>query len=149
MRDIPAQTSGYTFMVTGEPEGKTNEDGSPYRPKDREGNLREQPFMVLLLAKAKPVPGEPRRKDGEEIKVNLPRNPGEGFDPGVFVELISPVLNTFEMRDPEKGHITNAGIWWKADGLKPAARPSAVKQSSVPVTPPSPAGGADKASKAA
>lgn len=149
MRDIPAQTSGYTFMVTGEPEGKTNEDGSPYRPKDREGNRREQPFSVLLMAKPKPVPGEPRRKDGEEIKVNLPRDPGEGFDPGTFVELLNPVLNTFEMRDDE-GRISNAGIWWKADGLKPAARPSAVKQSSAPVTPPSPTGGADKsASKAA
>lgn len=148
MRNIPAQLSGYTFMVTSEPEGKTRKVGvNAYEPVfDKEG---VQPYMVLLLAKAKPVPGEPRRKDGEEIKVNLPRNPGEGFAEGTFVELLNPVINTYEMTDPEDSRrITNAGIWWKADGLKPAARPSAVKQSAAPASP-SPAGGADKVSKAA
>lgn len=131
MRDIPAQLSGYTFMVTGEPEGKVDEDGNVWR--DRDG---VQPFSVLLLAKPKPVPGEPRRKDGEEIKVNLPKDPGQGFEVGAFVELINPVINTFEMRDPENPRrITNAGIWFKADGLKPAAR---VAPPARPSTPPQP-----------
>ncbi|WP_043661334.1 hypothetical protein [Thermocrispum municipale] len=145
MRDIPVVTSGYTFMVTGEPEGKTNPDGSPYRPKDRNDVELDQPFVVMLLAKPKPVPGQPRRKDGEEIKVNLPCDPGEGFDLGTFVELINPVINTFEMRDDD-GRISNAGIWWKADGLKPATRPVATKP---PAGSGSAASAADKASKAA
>lgn len=129
MRDIPALLSGYTLMVTAEPEGKEKEleDGTKVPVTDREG---VQTFSVLLLAKAKREAGEQVRKDGEEIKVNLPSDPGEGFEPGTFVELINPVINTFEMRDPENPRaITNAGIWWKADGLKPAAPTRTTKRS--------------------
>jgi hypothetical protein len=145
MRDIPAQLSGYTFLVTGEPEGKVNDAGEAVLDK----KTSQQPFAVLLLAKPKPVPGEPRRKDGEEIKVNLPKDPGPGFEAGTFVELLNPVINTYEMTDPEDSRrIINAGIWWKADGLKPVTRPSAVKPPAAPASP-SPAGGAEKAGKAA
>jgi hypothetical protein len=31
--------------------------------------------------------------------VNLPVDPGDGFEEGSYVELINPLLNTYEMRD--------------------------------------------------
>ena len=55
----------------------------------------------------------------KEIKVNLPTDPGEGFHEGTYVELINTVINTYEMRN-DSGQITASGLWFKADGLKPA-----------------------------
>lgn len=118
MKDISINVSNYRFMVTEAPTMKTfeNKEGE-FEPvvNKRTG---ETPFVVMLFAKPRPVPGE-RTGKGEEIKVNLPRDPGEGFDEGSYVELINPLLNTYEMRG-ENNEITNAGIWFKADGLKPA-----------------------------
>jgi hypothetical protein len=46
------------------------------------------------------VPQQGKRPGkGEEIRVNLPVDPGDGFEEGSYVELINPLLNTYEMRD--------------------------------------------------
>lgn len=124
MKDIPANLSGHKLMVTEEPQMKMreNKSGEMETVVDRDGVAQ---FVVMLFVKPKPQPGV-RQGKGEEIKVNLSADPGEGFDEGSYVELINPVLNTYEMRG-EGGEITNAGIWFKADGLKPvgAALPNA------------------------
>ncbi|GGM72627.1 hypothetical protein GCM10012275_49040 [Longimycelium tulufanense] len=119
MQDIPVVLNGYNLMVVEAPVVKTKEleSGELVSVTNRDG---VEQYVVSLFAKPVPRPGERGRK-GEEIKVNLPGDPGEGFEEGSYVELVNPVLNTYEMRG-EGNQITAAGIWWKADGLKPAAR---------------------------
>lgn len=108
--------SGYRLMVTEEPTMKMRENkGGEMEPAtDRDGVAK---FVVMLFAKPRPRPGE-RTGRGEEIKVTLACDPGEGFTEGSYVELVNPVLNTYEMRG-EDGQITGSGVWFKADGLKP------------------------------
>ena len=123
MKDISINVSNYRFMVTEAPIMKMVENRQGEMEPVVNKRTGETPFVVMLFAKPVAVPGE-RQGKGEEIKVNLPRDPGEGFDEGSYVELINPLLNTYEMRG-EHNEITNAGIWFKADALKPAARAAA------------------------
>ncbi|MCR3746897.1 hypothetical protein [Lentzea californiensis] len=120
LNDIPVILSHYKLLITEAPCVKMRElDGGQLVPVvDR--NTNEEQFVVVLFAKARPTEGR-RKSKGEEIKVNLPRDPGEGFEEGDYVELINPVINTYEMRG-EDGKITASGLWFKADGLTPAAR---------------------------
>ncbi|MGZ3142508.1 hypothetical protein ACVDFE_11035 [Lentzea chajnantorensis] len=120
LNDIPVILSHYKLLITEAPCVKMRElDGGQMVPVvDR--NTNEEQFVVVLFAKARPSEGR-RKSKGEEIKVNLPRDPGEGFEEGDYVELINPVINTYEMRG-EDGKITASGLWFKADGLTPAAR---------------------------
>jgi hypothetical protein len=120
LNDIPVILSHYKLMITEAPCVKMRElDGGQMVPVvDR--NTNEEQFVVVLFAKARPTEGR-RKTKGEEIKVNLPRDPGEGFEEGDYVELINPVINTYEMRGDD-GKITASGLWFKADGLTPAAR---------------------------
>ncbi|WP_026452809.1 hypothetical protein [Saccharomonospora iraqiensis] len=117
MDDIPVNLSGYRLMVTEEPTMKMRENkaGEMEPATDRYGVAK---FVVMLFAKPRPVQGQ-RTGKGEEIKVTLVADPGEGFEEGSYVELINPILNTYEMRG-EDGRITASGVWFKADGLKPA-----------------------------
>jgi hypothetical protein len=119
MQDISINLSTYKLMVTEEPTTKMrrNEHGEDEPVTNRDGELQ---FVVSLFAKPRRVAGEKTPK-GEEITVNLPVDPGEGFEEGSYVELVNPVLNTYaipDKTDPKK--IANAGIWFKAAGLKPA-----------------------------
>ncbi|MFD9893549.1 hypothetical protein ACFWY9_29750 [Amycolatopsis sp. NPDC059027] len=118
MDNIPFISSGYKFMVTEAPtvKMKENKDGELEPVLDKK--TKEPQYIVMLFAKPRPVPGE-RQGKGEEIKVNLPTDPGDEFEEGTYVELVSPVLNTYEMRNAE-GRITGSGLWFKAEGLKPA-----------------------------
>ncbi|SDN55288.1 hypothetical protein [Allokutzneria albata] len=125
LTDIPVHLGHYRLMVTEAPTVKMREsEGGVLTPvTNREG---EEQYMVVLFAKPRPQPGK-RPGKGEEIKVNLPGDPGEDFEEGSYVELVNPVINTYEMRNPE-GRITASGLWFKADGLKPvisAARSAA------------------------
>lgn len=120
MQDISVNLANYTLMVTEEPTVKMREGGNGelVQVTNRAGEVQ---FVVSLFVKAAPLPG--RRSKGEEITVNLPADPGEGFDLGTYVELINPVINTYEIPDRENPRkIASAGIWFKADGLKPAGR---------------------------
>lgn len=120
LNDIPVILSHYKLMITEAPCVKMKEiDGGRLVPVvDRITN--EEQFVVVLFAKPRPTEGR-RKAKGEEIKVNLPCDPGEGFEEGDYVELINPVINTYEMRG-EDGKITASGLWFKADGLTPAAQ---------------------------
>lgn len=119
MQDISINLSNYKLMVTEAPTVKTRENpqtGELETVTNRKGEVQ---FVVVLFAK--PIPQQGRRQGkGEEIRVNLPADPGEDFEEGTYVELINGVLNTYEMRD-DTGRITASGLWFKADSLKPAA----------------------------
>jgi len=73
--------------------------------------------VVMLFAKPRPVEGR-RPGKGEEIKVTLAADPGDGFEEGSYVELIDPVLNTWQTTGDD-GRISGSGLWFKALGLKP------------------------------
>ncbi|MGW4521055.1 hypothetical protein [Amycolatopsis sp. NPDC004378] len=93
-------------LDTGELEPVTNRDG-------------ELQFVVAVFAKPKAVEGK-RQGKGEEIRVNLGVDPGDGYTEGTVVELINPLLNTYEIPDRDNPRlIASSGQWFKADGLKP------------------------------
>ncbi|MTD53875.1 hypothetical protein [Amycolatopsis pithecellobii] len=119
MQDISINLGNYRLMVTEAPTMKTRENAQTGELETVTNRAGEVQFVVVLFAKPVAQPGR-RPGKGEEIRVNLPADPGEGFDEGSYVELINPVLNTYEMRD-DNGRITASGLWFKADGLKPAA----------------------------
>ena len=120
MQDIPINLGGFRLMITEAPAMKMREDKNgdlePVVNKDGEPQ-----YVVALFAKSREGRnGRPGK--GEEIRVNLGSNdPGDGFDEGTYVELISAVANTYEMRG-EDGKITSAGMWFKAEGLKSVVR---------------------------
>jgi len=120
LQDIPVFMGHFKVMITETPAAKMkrNTDGVEVPATDREGRPQ---YVVTVFVK--PVPREGGRKlKGEEVKVNLgPVFPGEDFEEGDYVELINPVVNTYELTN-DQGRITGSGLWWKADGLKPMTR---------------------------
>ena len=79
---------------------------------------------MSLFAKQRVGPGE-RAPKGEEIKVTLATDPGEGFEEDTRVELIDARLNAYQI-DTEDGR-SISGIAFKAMGLKPVGRVGAEK----------------------
>jgi hypothetical protein len=123
MRDIPVLLKGYRLTVVEPPEPKTRDDGTGRQipVTDRNGVTQ---FVVSLFAKQRVGPGE-RAPKGEEIKVTLATDPGEGFEEDTHVELIDARLNAYQI-DTEDGR-SISGIAFKAVGLKPVGRPGAEK----------------------
>jgi hypothetical protein len=97
---------------------RENREGVVAPVVDRQGVVQ---FVVAVFAKLRVGPGEWVPK-GEEIKVTLATDPGEGFEEDTQVELIDPRLNAWEIRDEETGRVAS-GVAFKAMGLKPAASP--------------------------
>lgn len=119
MQDIPANVTGtHSLMVTELPTMKMRtKDGKEEPVINKHTGAPE--FVLMLFAKPI-VPDENGRfGKGEEIKVNLTADPGEGFTPGTYVELLDLVVNTYQMRN-DKGQITASGLWFRAAGVKPA-----------------------------
>ena len=116
MRDIPVNLGGYKLTVVEPPAPKTKDGpgGVPEPVLDRNG---VQQFVVSLFAKLRVQPGE-RAPKGEEIKVTLACDPGEGFGEDARVELVDARLNAYQI-DNGEGRVTS-GIAFKALGLKPA-----------------------------
>jgi hypothetical protein len=116
VKNIPVNLGGYALMVSEAPTIKTRtKDGVETPVLDRDG---VQLFTVAVFAKPRPVEGEKPGK-GEEIKVGLATDPGQGFEVGSYVQLIDAVLNAWQM-DTDTGPIS--GISFKAKGLKPSTR---------------------------
>ena len=134
MRDIPVLLTGYRLTVVEPPEPKTRDDGNGRQVTVTDRNGVTQ-FVVSLFAKQRVSPGE-RAPKGEEIKVTLATDPGEGFDEDTRVELVDAKLNAYQI-DTEDGR-SISGIAFKAMGLKPAT-PQPVGQSVH-----APRGGEDK-----
>ncbi|MER7116693.1 hypothetical protein ACWGRK_20575 [Saccharomonospora azurea] len=109
MRNIPVNLAGYRLMVTEPPAMKMRKDdaGREVVVTDREGATK---FVVSLFAKTK---GE----KGEEIRVTLDADPGEGFDEGDLIELVDARVSPYSFKN-DRGE-TVSGIAFSAAGLKP------------------------------
>jgi hypothetical protein len=108
MRDIPVVLTGWRLMVTEEPALKTREvDGASEIVTDRDGVSQ---FVVSVFAKSK-------GQKGEEIRVTLSTDPGEGFEDGTLVELVGATVSPYSFKNA-KGE-TVSGLAWRAMGLKP------------------------------
>jgi phage tail sheath gpL-like len=108
MRDIPVVLTGWRLMVTEEPALKTREvDGASEIVTDRDGVSQ---FVVSVFAKSK-------GQKGEEIRVTLSTDPGEGFEDGTLVELVGATVSPYSFKNA-KGE-TVSGLAWRAVGLKP------------------------------
>ena len=116
MRDLPVLLSGYKLTVVDPPAPKTRDDGSGRQVvvTDRDGVTQ---FVVSVFAKQRVGPGE-RAPKGEEIKVTLATDPGEGFGEDTRVELVDARINAYQMETAD-GRVMS-GIAFKAVGLKPA-----------------------------
>jgi hypothetical protein len=114
MRDIPVMLSGYKLTVVEPPAPKMRDDGNGGQVAvvDRQGVTQ---FIVSLFAKLRVGPGE-RAPKGEEIKVTLATDPGEGFAEDTRVELIDARINAYQIETEDGRSIS--GISFKAMGLK-------------------------------
>lgn len=121
MRDLPVILDQYKFTVTEKPEVKTREqDGQVVEVVDRATNARQ--FTVSLFAKLREAGPAGRRAKGEEIRVTLETDPGQGFEEDTPVALVNPRVSPYAIEGP---YGTNAGISFRATGLKPADAPQA------------------------
>ncbi|OZM73573.1 hypothetical protein CFN78_08550 [Amycolatopsis antarctica] len=111
MRNIPIDLSGFRLTVTEDPEMKMRKDenGREVTVTDQEGVAK---FVVALMVKTK-------GQKGEEIRVTLDTDPGEGFseEDGTRVELIQPRVSPYSFKNA-KGE-TVSGVAFSAAGLKP------------------------------
>ncbi|TDD56592.1 hypothetical protein [Saccharopolyspora elongata] len=116
LMNIPVNMQGYKLMITEAPamKMKENEKTGEMEPvTDRKTGAQQ--FVVSLFAKKRPQPGEFAGK-GEEIKVTLTVDPGEGFEEGTYVQLVDATTSPWQN---EKNGRYSSGISFKADGLTP------------------------------
>jgi hypothetical protein len=124
VRDLPVILDGYKLTIVDPPAPKMRDDGNGgLVPVTDRQNARM--FVVSLFAKLRVGPGE-RAPKGEEIKVTLETDPGEGFGEDARVALINPRINSYEIRDGDR---TISGIAFKAAGLAPAGGPAPAPRS--------------------
>ncbi len=112
VRDIPVILSGHRLSVVEPPCAKTREDGSLIT--NRDGVTQ---FVVALFMKVKAQPGGWAPK-GEEVRVTLETDPGDGFEEGMRVELVNPRLSAYQLTTNEGREVS--GVSFKAAGLVPA-----------------------------
>ncbi|MFD5831333.1 hypothetical protein [Lentzea sp. NPDC060358] len=106
MKNMPIILSDRRLMLTELPTLKTREvDGHTEIVTDKDG---AQQFVVSLFMKAK---GE----KGEEVKVTLGTDPGDGFDEGDIVDLVDPRASFYSFKNG-RGE-TVSGIAYRAMGL--------------------------------
>ena len=119
MRDIPVNLGGYKLVIVEPPAPKMREDanGALVPITDKAGATQ---FVVSLFAKLRVTPGQQSQK-GEEIKVTLATDPGEGFGEDARVELVDARVNHYQI-DNGPGRV-NSGLSYKAMGLKHAPAP--------------------------
>ena len=117
MRDLPVVLDGFKLTVVDPPAPKTRRDdnGAEVPVVDRDGVTQ---FVVSLFAKLQVQAGQ-RAPKGEEIKVTLATDPGDGFTEDARVQLVEPTVSPYELKSPD-GRVVS-GIAFKATGLKPAA----------------------------
>lgn len=112
MKNIPVNLSGYRLTVSENPEMKMRKvDGRDEVVTDRETGATK--FTVALMVKAK-------GQKGEEIRVTLDTDPGEGFseDEGTRVELIDARVSPYSFKN-DRGE-TVSGVAFAAAGMKAA-----------------------------
>jgi hypothetical protein len=112
MRDIPVMLDGYKLTVVEPPAPKVREDGTVVT--NRDGVTQ---FVVSLFAKLRAQPGQ-RVPKGEEIKVTLETDPGDGFGEDARVALVGARVSAYQIDTPDGRSLS--GISFKAVGLAPA-----------------------------
>ncbi|GAA3218376.1 hypothetical protein GCM10017691_01140 [Pseudonocardia petroleophila] len=116
MRDIPVVLDGYKLTVVEPPAPKMREDGNGgWLPVTNRDGVTQ--FVVSLFAKLRTAPGQ-RPQKGEEIKVTLETDPGEGFGEDSRVALVNARINAYQIDSPDGRSIS--GISFKALSLAPA-----------------------------
>ena len=114
MKNIPINLSGYKLKIVEPPTMKmkqgTNEPSTAY-----DGTIQ---FVVALFVRPLPLP-DGRQGKGEELKVTLTADPGDGFAEDTVVELIDPTVSAFSMKTEDGRDLS--GISFKAAGLKPVS----------------------------
>lgn len=106
MKNMPIILADRRLMLTELPTLKTREvDGHTEIVTDRDG---AQQFTATVFMKAK---GE----KGEEIKVTLATDPGDGFEEGDIVDLVDPRASFYSFKSG-RGE-TVSGIAYRATGL--------------------------------
>ncbi len=122
LRDLPVVLDQYKLTIVEPPAPKMREDdkvkGRLVPVTDAQG---AQMFVVSLFAKLQVPPGQ-RAPKGEEIKVTLECDPGDGFHEDMRVALHNPRINAYQM---ENNGRVSSGISFKAAGLAPAGPPPA------------------------
>ena len=115
MQNLPVMLNGYKLTVVDPPQRKVREDerGNFIPVTDRDGTAQ---FVVSLFAKLAVGPGQ-RAPKGEEIKVTLTADPGDGFYEGQRVELINAQVSPYQVEN--RGRVSS-GLSFKAAGLTPA-----------------------------
>ncbi len=123
MRDLPVMLNGYKLTVVEPPAPKMREDGNGalVPVTNRDGVTQ---FVVSLFAKLRVGAGE-RAPKGEEIKVTLETDPGEGFEEDARVELVAPRINAYQIEQGQ-GRVLS-GLAFKALGLTPVGAPRGEK----------------------
>jgi hypothetical protein len=117
LRNIPVVLESYRLMITEAPVMKMRKDdksGEMVPATDYQG---VQQFVVALFAKPRPNADGYQGK-GEEIRVTLSADPGDGFEEGMYVSLVSPTVS-FWSND------AGSGLSFKAVGLAPQGQVSA------------------------
>ena len=112
IKDLPVLLTGHRLSVVELPCPKTKDDGTPV--VNRDGVTQ---FVVALFMKLLPQPGQ-RTPKGEEVRVTLETDPGEGFEEGMRVELVNPRVSTYQIKTDDGRELF--GVSFKATGLIPA-----------------------------
>jgi hypothetical protein len=118
VRDLPVILDQYKLTIVEPPAPKMREENGNLVPVlDRQGARQ---FVVSLFAKLQVQPGQ-RAPKGEEIKVTLETDPGDGFAEDMRVALMQPRINAYQIEN--NGRVTS-GISFKAAGLTPVGAPA-------------------------
>ena len=123
IKDLPVLLSGHRLSLVELPCPKTKIDGTVVVGRD--GVTQ---FVVALFMKLLPQPGV-RAPKGEEVRVTLETDPGEGFEEGMRVELINPRVSAYQLRTEDGREL--AGVSLKATGMVPAGSGAGVDMAVV------------------
>ena len=110
MRNIPVDLRAFRLMVSEEPAVKMRQNGRGEQEPvvDRASGVVQ--YAVALFVKT-------TGQRGEEIRVTLGTDPGEGFVEGTVVELVGATVSPYQFTN-DRGEMV-AGVAWRAENLKP------------------------------
>lgn len=116
LSNLPVDLGGYKLMITEAPTVKTrinDKTGKEETVLNRDDDTPQ--FVVSMFAKRRPQEGQYVGK-GEEIKVTLTADQGDGFDEGSYVQLISATVSHWQN---ERDGRYSSGLAYRALGLTP------------------------------
>lgn len=131
MRDLPVVLDGFKLTVVEPPAPKMRQDanGADIPVTDRDGVTQ---FVVSLFAKLQVQAGQ-RAPKGEEIKVTLTADPGEGFPEDARVQLIDAKINPYSIESPDGRTVSGSRSrrWVSSTPPRPRCRPGATTRTAT------------------